>query len=225
VLDRPAAPSTAAPSGGRSDAQTFLKDVKRWEGEHRFMYVDGRGYVTTGIGHLLKNTDEALKLPWLHRGTGRPATPAEVRSAFERVAQEWADYKRGHPNGNGYGATHYADKSDLLLPQGEATRLALGRLNKEFLGGLRKLFPDFDRYPLPAQRGLVDMAYNLGVGKLEKTFPNFVDACRRGDFGAAADECKRSSSRKERNDATQALFREAAQLNATVRTFTREIRS
>ena len=71
--DRPV-PQTAI--GGRqpaTDARVFLKDLTRWEGEHRCMYVDTRGFVTTGIGHLLKNVDQALTLPWHHSGTGRPA--------------------------------------------------------------------------------------------------------------------------------------------------------
>ena len=75
-LDHPA-PTQGA--GGRSvgaDAGVFLKALKQWEGEHPFMYADTRGYVTTGIGHLLKTPEGALKLPWRHSKTGQPATPS-----------------------------------------------------------------------------------------------------------------------------------------------------
>lgn len=189
------------------------------------MYVDTRGYVTTGVGHLLKNAAAALDLPWQHQATGRLATPAEVRAAFEHVCERWADYKRENPNGKGLPAKKFESVSDLVLPDGLATKLARDRLQGEFLPKLKELFPGFDRYPVPAQRALVDMGYNLGVDGLKKKFPTFVAACRDGNFGVAAAECERSSSRKERNDATRSLLLEAAQLNASVRTLSREVRS
>lgn len=221
--DRPA-PPIGGPKGAIADAATFISDIKRWEGEERFMYVDTRGYITTGIGHLLKNGDEASKLPWYHRQTGRPATQTEIKSVFQRLSQMWTDYKTEHPNGKGYAASYYEKVSDLVLPGGEPLKLATDRLNKDFLRDLRKMFPDFDSYPFPAQRGLVDMAYNLGLGNLRHKFPNFVAACNAGDFAAAAKECHRSSSRADRNEATRSLFQSAADLTSSVRTVAKEIR-
>ena len=222
--DRPAVQTGGAVRRPPTDGQVFLKDLKHWEGEHRFMYVDTRGYVTTGIGHLLRNSTEALKLPWYHSGTGRPATHPEIQSAFDQLCQTWTDYRRDHPNAKGIPLDKCQKVSDLVLPEGEPTRLALDRLDREFLRHLRQLFPRFDGYPIPAQRALVDMAYNLGVGKLAQKFPAFVAACRDGDFSLAAAECERSSCRQERNDATRELLQEAAQLSASVRTITREVR-
>jgi GH24 family phage-related lysozyme (muramidase) len=202
-----------------------LKDVKRWEGDHQFMYLDTRGYVTTGIGHLLKNADAAVDLPWRHRSTGQPATQAEVRAAFNNLKQMWTDHRQDHPKGpNPFTAEHYERKSDLVLPERLSETLALARLQKEFLGGLRRIFPGFDQYPTPAQRALVDMAYNLGVGKLERSFPNLVDACRAGDFDVAAAESRRTSSRANRNAETRDLFLQADQLKTSIRTFSREVR-
>ncbi len=77
---------------------------------------------------------------------------------------------------------------------------------------------------MQAQRALVDMAYNLGVGKLAAKFPHLIAACRLGDFTSAAGESERSSSRLERNVAARDLFIQAAQLSASVRTLTKEIR-
>ena len=191
---------------------------------HSFMYVDTRGYVTTGIGYLLKNAQAASALPWYHKATGRPATSAEVKAAFDHLRDIWADHRLRNPHGRGIGASHFEDKTDLILPEGHATRLAMDRLRDEFLPRLRRLLPKFDRYPLPAQRALVDMAYNLGVGKLGKKFPAFIKACRDGNFALAADESRRSSSRKERNDETRDLFLEAARLNVTIQALNREVR-
>ena len=97
-------------------------------------------------------------------------------------------------------------------------------MQNEFLPNLRKVFPGFDSYPMPAQRAIVDMAYNMGVGKLERGFPTFVSLCRAGEFGKAAGESRRSSSREERNAATKELLEDAERLKASVGTVAREIR-
>ena len=207
-----------------TDAGVFLKELKHWEGEHPFMYADTRGYVTTGIGHLLKTPEAALKLPWQHSNSGQPATSAEVRSTFERVREAAVQYKQDHPNAKGIPSASCEKLSDLVLPEGLAARLATHRLKTEFLPDLRKLFPGFDRYPLPAQHAIVDMGYNLGVAKLKHEFPAFVAACRAGNFVDGAKESHRSSCREERNQTTADLLEQAARLNASVRTVTREIR-
>jgi len=222
--DRPAPPAATRTRQAAADASLFLKELTRWEGEHRCMYVDTRGHVTTGIGHLLKNAEQALKLPWVHAGTGRPATQAEVKAAFQRLCQAWSDEKQANPAGKGPSLRRCRELSDLVLPEGLPRKLATERLNTEFLTHLRRVFPGFDGYPMPAQHALVDMAYNLGVGKLRDKFPTLLKACRDGDFEKAADECERSSSRKERNEATQTLFLQAAQLEASMRTLAKGIR-
>jgi GH24 family phage-related lysozyme (muramidase) len=224
--DRPAPLGAIRNGHHAADASVFLREIKVWEGEHSNMYVDTRGYVTTGIGHLLKTPGDATKLPWVHSGTGRAATTAEVKVAFARIAQTGADFKRDHPNVNGMTPKEYAKISDLVLPEGLSTKLATDRLNGEFLKGLRKMFPAFDSYPMPAQRALVDMAYNLGVGKLHDRFPKLLGACRETppNFAAAAVESHRSSCREDRNDATRTLFEQAARLTASVQQFPREMR-
>jgi GH24 family phage-related lysozyme (muramidase) len=193
--------ASASPPPGRHglDIRALCRELTRWEGSCRHMYVDTRGHVTTGVGHLLRDPTAAAALPWFHRATGKPATTDEIRSAFREVGALGAGHKAGS----------YQRASDLVLPQAKLEQLAATRLESEFLPGLRRLCPRFDGYPLPAQRALVDMAYNLGVGGLAK-FQTLIAACQRGDFAAAADACHRRSSRDERNEATRALFLDAA---------------
>jgi GH24 family phage-related lysozyme (muramidase) len=193
------ATAPAAPEAPTLDIRALCRELTRWEGSCRHMYVDTRGYVTTGVGNLLRDANAAAALPWVHRATGKPASAEEIRAAFRDVATLGAGHKAGF----------YERASDLVLPQAKIEQLAASRLENEFLPGLRRLCPHFDDYPLPAQRALVDMAYNLGLGGLGK-FPILLAACERGDFAAAAEACNRRSSRQERNDATRALFLEAA---------------
>jgi GH24 family phage-related lysozyme (muramidase) len=229
--DRPAPQSRANPRHTTIDVGALRDDLLRWEGNKPFMYLCSAGYVTTGIGNKLANAQEAIALPWQHRATGLPATPAEIRTAFERVQAMTSEFRRADPKvPNPFGAQHYEKVSDLVLPDGAANQLAADRLEKDFLKGLRALFPAFDTYPQPAQRALVDMAYTLGVRGLETKFPTVVKACRDGQFAVAAKHCHRklkaTEGRKgdERNVATRDLLLEAARLRSSIQTLAREVR-
>ena len=150
--------------------------------------MDAYGNVATGIDHRLPNADAAIALPWRHRGTGVAATPSEIRAAFEQIREQ----------GPGHKTIAYRFASDLVLAAGVAVDLAATRIERDFLPGLRRLCPNFDRYPLPARRALVDMAYDLGLGGLAK-FRNLMAACKRGDFATAAEHCHRRTTRGIRN--------------------------
>jgi GH24 family phage-related lysozyme (muramidase) len=229
--DRPAPQSRTNPRHTTIDVGALRDDLLRWEGNKPFMYLCSGGYVTTGIGNKLANAQEAIALPWQHKATGLPATPAEIRAAFERVQAMTSEFRRADPDAtNPFGARHYEKVSDLVLPEGAADQLAVDRLEKDFLKGLRRLFPGFDGYPQPAQRAVVDMAYTLGVSGLETKFPRFVTACRDGKFADAAGHSERNvkSNRgrpgDERNVATRNLLMEAARLTSSVQTLAREVR-
>jgi GH24 family phage-related lysozyme (muramidase) len=199
--------------------------LKVGEGDKDHMYLDRKGLVTTGIGHMLKTADAAAALPWHHKKTGLPATPAEVKKAFEKLRASWTESAQDHADGkNKFAARHYEAMSDLRLPHGFARQDALDRLQHEFLPSLRKVFPGFDSYPLPAQKAIVDMAYSLGVEKLKNTYPHFVAHCRAGNFADAASESVRKGGDPDRNAATAKLLEDAEQLKNSVRTFATEIR-
>jgi GH24 family phage-related lysozyme (muramidase) len=214
VVDQPAPRHAGTQTRAAIDTHALLTELTRWEGCCSHMYVDTRGFVTTGIGNMLPNAEAAIALPWRHERTGLLATAAEIRAAFDHV----------HAQESGHGSNWYKQASDLVLPPNVTNDLAIRRLENEFLPGLNRLFPGFDSYPPPAQSALVDMAYNLGLGKLGK-FERLIGACARGDFRAAADHCHRRSSRETRNTATRNLFLEAANLTASVRPYVRQVRS
>jgi GH24 family phage-related lysozyme (muramidase) len=229
--DRPTPPSTGLQPHATIDAHAFYADLLRWENDKPFMYADTRGFVTTGIGNKLANAQQAIALPWLHSRTGQPATPAEVLAAFERVRARYAELRRDDPEAKkSAGAGYYEQTSDLVLPPGATSALAIGRLERDFLPGLRRLFPAFDAYPLPAQRALVDMIYTLGESGLKTKFPTVVTACRDGNFAKAAAYCHRRAQPNEhrqgdeRNIWTRNMFLEAARLTVSVQTLPREVR-
>jgi GH24 family phage-related lysozyme (muramidase) len=210
--------------------RALCAELLRWEGSKPFMYADTRGHVTTGIGTKLAGVGDAVALPWQHRNTGLPATPAEIQCAFERVQARFDDFRRANPDPKESAAAgYYAKTTDLVLPPEAVTALASSRI-EGFLKSLRRLFPGFDGYPIAAQRALVDMTYTLGAKGLQQKFPTLVAACRSGDFAAAARHCHRKVLANEhrpgdaRNVITSGLFAEAARLTATIGTLTSEVR-
>jgi hypothetical protein len=118
-------------------------------------------------------------------------------------------------------------RPSIELPEEKIRELALGRLRKEFIPGIKKLFRRFDDFPAPAREAIIDIAYNAGLGKAESHahgrphkatglhgFHWLRIAIEGGDWMAAARASHRSSSRPERNRWTRDLFEHAAYLTA-----------
>jgi GH24 family phage-related lysozyme (muramidase) len=128
-------------------------DLSKWEGAIPWMYLDSKGLVTVGCGLLLKTTTEAQKLPFLHADLCRPATSREVETAFAAVSKMQRNLH----------SARYKLAPSIELDAAQIKRLAVDKLEREFLPAIRKYFAEFDSYPEPARRVLLDLAYNGGV--------------------------------------------------------------
>lgn len=177
----------------------LLDGLRRWEGCTTWMYLDSIGNVTCGIGHLLRGPDDALALPWINELDGELADPSVVRTSFHVIESA--------PRGREAGA--YKPHTHIRLGEADVEAIALSRMSNEFFPGLRRLFAAFDDYPGTARAALVDMAYNLGVAGLGK-YTRLRDACASGNWNVAAMECRRTTSRQERNQWTVEQFLAAA---------------
>jgi hypothetical protein len=159
-----------------------------------------------------------------HPERGALPRPAEVKAAFARVAQAGTRLQARQSEGERLSAKAYEKFSDLVLPDGLSRSSRPTVSNGEFLKGLRKTFPAFNSYPMPAQRALVDMAYNLGVAKLGTQ----VSEPRQLHVGRTRLTSRRRPPKAigrrvvtHRNDATRSLFEQAARLTASVQQFPR----
>src|SRR3954471_14258331 len=97
-MDWPVPQSGSSPNHAPIDVRALCADLLRWEDSKSFMYADTRGFITTGIGNKLANAHEAISLPWQHKATGRSATAAEIRGAFERVQAKYVEFHARHPD-------------------------------------------------------------------------------------------------------------------------------
>lgn len=183
-------------------AYEFVPDLIQWEGCVPWLYCDVRGYVTIGIGNLVKTANDAAKLPLVHANSLVEATGMEKFQAWIKVSNSYNHIRPA-------GAKFYASCSDLRLTQEEITKLVARRLERDFLPGIKLVCPNFHTFPEAVQKALVDIAYNCGVGGFHD-FRNLIQACNSGDFKRASRACHRKTSRESRNNWTRDLLLSAA---------------
>ena len=67
------------------EKQTLRKKLDEYEGNISHMYLDSKGYVTVGVGHLLRTLQDAQKLPFMNNKNIR-ATVAEIKSDYACIS-------------------------------------------------------------------------------------------------------------------------------------------
>lgn len=180
------------------DRDRLRKSIEQHEGCIDHMYLDTRGNVTIGVGHLVPSIEFAQTLDFIVRDTGEPATPDLIRSDFDNVKAQQV----------GLVASRYREFTRLCLPH-EAIERQLDDHIDEFAGALDREISGFGQMPDSVQEALLDMAFNLGVSGLVRKFPKLVRAAADQDWETCAAECERRGIGDERNRATRQLFEEA----------------
>lgn len=174
---------------------TLTNELIEEEGVIPWPYLDTRGNVTVGVGHRVPDLASMLALPFLWQGT--LASPQQIRNAWTWLIRQ----KPGLPaSAYRYGLTlSDAQIRALLEADLESTQTRLVRV-----------LPAYSLAPAPAQKGLLDMAFNLGVAGLILKFPMLIADAERGNWTGCAAQCIREGVSDSRNQATQSLFRAAA---------------
>ena len=175
--------------------------LKAEEGCVQHMYLDTRGFVTVGVGHLISSADSARKLGFVCRDSGEAATAEQIETDFNAVKQQPAARI----------ASFYRDSTALDMPM-EAIDSLLDAQIDEFETGIRNRLPDYDQYPDDAREALLDMAFNLGIGGLFGKFPKLIGYAEQEDWQNCARECRRIGISDARNLATRSKFENASHL-------------
>lgn len=184
--------------------EQFREFNEPFEGSIKWLYLDVRGLVTTGVGNLIEPIEEALKFPWVHRDTGLAALPTEVEDEWRAVKANIALATEG---------AWAAEKVTLLrITDDTINALMKSRLDLNEVV-FRQRFPAYDSWPMEAQLALHSMAWAVGAhGVLQ--FHYMVGALLAGNFKMAATECRISDMGMKpliaRNAANEQLFTRAA---------------
>ncbi len=169
--------------------------IVRFEGSVPHMYLDTNGYVTVGVGGLVPTEAAARRLFMRDRASHAAATPDEQ-------AEEWnmvGGMKRGLK------ASAYLRVCNLEMAPAEIKRLFNARV-MEFQQQLRAVYLNYDSCPAPCRLALLDMAFNLGCGALNRKWPSLRSAVLTMNWLEAAKQSFRPQSSTARNVAVAELF-------------------
>jgi GH24 family phage-related lysozyme (muramidase) len=174
--------------------------LRQAEGVLPTMYLDSKGLVTCGIGHLLVGASDAEKLPWVSPAVGnRPCSSSEIRAEFFRVLKMQVNHQ----------ARSYAlQNSPRLKAEDIETILDADIRAKE--AEVAASVPGFESFPELARCALLDIAFNCGVNGptgLVHGFPKLMAAVKARDWALCSKLCHRVPPVSEgRNAFTATLF-------------------
>lgn len=173
--------------------------IRTDEGMIAWLYKDKKNNITTGPGVMLPDLRAARQLPWQCALTSLAVTAEDIERAWQAVQTMPA----------GLPAERYKQHHDRAIRLSDDTMAQmLDRKIAQFTEDLLTSFPGYVDWPLPAQLGMLDMAYNLGMPRLIDEFPHFCAAANQDppDYATMADECHRLDISETRNDATRNRF-------------------
>ncbi len=172
------------------------------EGEVNHLYVDVKGLVSIGVGHLVDPLAYAIQLP-LKRSDGTLASRDEI-------VADWAAVKNG-PDFARLGHRAAARVVRLHLTKEDLGALLLAKLDQNDTV-LRRRFPDFETWPSDAQLAAHSLSWACGP---HFRFPKLEAALLALDFVTSSVEVfmpeeATISGLRPRNRANRLLFRNAA---------------
>ena len=174
-----------------------IATVRRFEGSVPWMYLDTAGKVTVGVGLMLASEEAAHALPFLRKNLA--VSPADISRDFARVSAMKAGGLAGV-----YREVNGLELSDDTISE-HLRQAVLG-----FEGYLRSHIAGYDGLPDAVKIALLDMAYNLGPGRLLTEYTHLLGAIKRQNWTAAAAASLRRGPSSERNSWTRQQFLSAA---------------
>lgn len=172
----------------------------QYEGKFNHLYLDTKGKVTVGVGHLIPNRN-AIATVTLYKTQNnlltQPASLIEKQAEYDKISKL--------PWGQRYSATSFKPHTSLVMKDTDIDLLLdkhIVNFHKE-LGNIYKkangYTSDFDQMHQNLQLVLFDMIFNLGANKIVSSFPKFNAALKAGDWKKAASESNRPDVSPARN--------------------------
>jgi GH24 family phage-related lysozyme (muramidase) len=182
-------------------------NLEKYEGRFEHIYLDTKGRVTVGVGHLIPNRAAMGTLVFFKTKDGQITTVAslqEKQAEYDAVAKlRW---------GQRYGAASFKPKTSLVMRSEHINQL-LDRHIDSFYKELTNIYKksngyidDFDNLHSNVQLALFDMIFNLGASKIVNVFPSFDTAIKKGDWKKAASEANRPDVSSARNQYVKQLL-------------------
>jgi len=183
------------------EKQILRKNLEKYEGRIEHMYKDTKGFITVGVGHLIKDLTAAQALDFIHQTTNKKSTKEEIKFDFESVKKSPA----------GLFASIYKNCTKLKLTPSTIDKITNKHIG-DFESELKRLYGavEFTQFPSEVKLALFDMIFNLGMTKLRNGFPNFSKSIKAKDWNKAANESNRLDIALARNKYVKELLNKAA---------------
>ncbi|MCE2030390.1 hypothetical protein [Sessilibacter corallicola] len=184
------------------------KKLEEYEGRYNHMYLDTKGKVTVGVGHLIANKAAAAFVVMYTVKNGQPSTIATTKQKqdeYDVIAKQKKNYK----------ASWYKQHTSLVMKDSDINaqrKKHIDTFYSELVGVYKKskgYTSDFDDFPVEVQKALFDMIFNLGQTKLRNVFVNFNKAIKKEQWDVAAKQSNRPDVNAARNKYVRDLFNAA----------------
>lgn len=184
-----------------SEKSKLRAKLQEYEGRIEHMYLDTKGFVTIGVGHLITDVAEAKKLNFVTIKDSKKATGEQVEDDFDSVKKQV----------KGLVASSYKKHIKLKLSASDIDSLTNKHI-EVFEGELKSIYGGaaFNDYPSEVRLALFDMIFNLGMTKLKNQYVKFNNHIKEKKWQAAANESKRIGISDLRNDYVKGLLEKAA---------------
>jgi len=183
----------------------IVTKLKAFEGSIPHLYLDTKGYVTVGIGHLVASRNDMTSITMYTVLNNLPSTLATT----EAKKTEYDTIKKEK---KGLRASSYKKKTTLIMKDQDILNQKKKHIDAFYLNlkshykTTRGFKRNFDDFPENAQLALFDMIFNLGFSGLKTKFPNLNRAIKTEDWKKAAKECNRPDVSAIRNNYVKKLF-------------------
>lgn len=175
--------------------------MKSFEGAINHMYLDSKGFVTIGVGHLIPTPADVDKIMLYMNSTKKIATKLEKVAEYNLIKSKsknkWAPY--------------YKEFTTMFMMDADIQKLYRNHVTSFYLE-LKSLYrngngyANFDSFPEEVQLALFDMVFNLGLTRLKNVFLNFNKAIKDQNWLKAAQESRRPDVQPERNQYVKSLL-------------------
>jgi len=187
---------------------TLQENLDKYEGFLTHLYLDTKGKVTVGVGHLITNRN-AMSGITMYKTQNKKITQAATLQ--ERLTEY--DNITKLPWGKSHSAKSFKKHTTLVMKESDIDILLnhhIDNFYKELKNIYKKdkgYFDDFDNFDQKVQLALFDMIFNLGATKLVKSFPTFNTHIKAGDFVKASKESHRLGISDARNNYVEDLLK------------------
>jgi len=185
-------------------------NIEKYEGRFNHLYLDTKGRVTVGVGHLVASRTAISNVPLYRIVNKIPTTTAtiqEKQAEYDRISKK--------PYGYQYSASTFKKYTTLIMKDADINKQRDNHI-RSFYSELCAIFnkrngysDEFDDLPKNVQLALFDMIFNLGAVKIVRLFPNFNLALKAGDWKRAAMESNRPDVSPARNQYVRQLLNSA----------------